>query len=53
MPKFLVTKKIQYTEEVEVVANSKEEAEELARSLDGTKFHDDHLVDCYSVEING
>lgn len=46
-----MTKKIQYTEEVEVEANSKEEAKKLAMPIDGTRIHDDHLFDCYAVEI--
>ena len=51
MPMFRVTKKIQYTEIVEVEANSKKEAEDLALNIDGDKYADDNVFDCYSVEI--
>ncbi|MBC3871503.1 hypothetical protein [Undibacterium oligocarboniphilum] len=53
MPKYLVTKKMQYTEEVEVEAESKEMAVELAMPIDGTRIHDDHLYDCYAKIIEG
>jgi len=45
MPKFIVTKTFQYTEEVEVEADTAEAAKDAALDLDGTRIHDDKLID--------
>jgi hypothetical protein len=45
MPKFIVTKTLQYTEEVEVEADTAEAAIDAAMDMDGTRIHDDMLTD--------
>lgn len=43
---FRVRKTFQYTEIVEVVADDRAEAEQLAMHTDGDRNHDDTLYDC-------
>lgn len=48
MPKFIVVKKIQYTEEVEVEdAPTAEIAKEAALVMEGKRIRDDAVVDAY------
>lgn len=51
MPKFIVTKTYQYTEEVEVEAESAAAAKEAAMEQDGVRIHDDTLVDAVVKRI--
>lgn len=52
MPKFLVTKTFQYTEEVEVDAATAEAAKAAAMEVDGERIHDDTLMDSVARRIN-
>ena len=52
MPKFLVTKTFQYTEEVEVEASTAEAAKAVAMEVDGERIHDDTLMDSVARRIN-
>lgn len=44
MPKYIVTKTFQYTEEVEVEAETAEAAKELATSMEGKRISHDSLI---------
>ena len=46
--RYIVKRTYKYTEEVEIYADSKESAEQLASSCDGERNHDDWL---YDVEV--
>lgn len=52
MIKYKVAKVWQYTEEVEVSANSQKEAKELAESTSGDRQWDDVLHDCLILSEN-
>lgn len=43
---YTIKKIFQYSETVEVQAESEEEARDLANSTDGDHNNDDHLYDC-------
>lgn len=45
MPKFIVTKTFQYTEEVEVEAETAEAAKEAAADIAGTRIYQDTLIE--------
>lgn len=52
MPKFKVIKTFQYTEEVEVEADTAEAAKAAAMEIDGDRIHDDMLVESIARRIN-
>jgi hypothetical protein len=52
MPKFKVTKTFQYTEEVEIEAETAEAAILAANHVDGDRIHDDTLMDAVASRIN-
>ena len=49
MNKYIVRKTYQYTEDVEVAANSEKEALRFADTTTGERNYDDHLYDCEVV----
>ncbi|MDR9836875.1 MULTISPECIES: hypothetical protein [Herbaspirillum] len=52
MPKFKVTKTYQYTEEVEVEAETAAAAKLLADEMEGVRNHDDILVDSVARRLD-
>ena len=52
MPKFKVIKTFQYTEVVEVEADTAEAAKAAAMDIDGDRIHDDTLVESVARRIN-
>jgi hypothetical protein len=52
MPKYTVKKIYQYTETVEVEADSEREAKDIADVTEGERNHDDHLYDCKVVSCD-
>ena len=44
--KYIIKKTFKYTEEVEVYADSENEAKDLAMETDGERNNDDWLYDC-------
>ena len=46
MPIYTVKKVYQYTETVEVEADSPQDAKDKAATLEGDRNYDDHLYDC-------
>lgn len=46
MMKYMIRKIYQYTEDIEVEAESVREAKDKATSMEGDRNYDDHLYDC-------
>ncbi len=47
---FTVKKIYQYSETVEVEADSEREAKDLAQTMEGDRWHDDFLYDCEIID---
>ena len=52
MPTYLIRKIYQYTDEVNVEANSSSEAKNLAQYAEGDRIYDDHLYDCEVISVS-
>jgi len=50
VPRFLIRKVYQYSEQVEVEATDESAAKNVAQTMEGERIYDDHLYDCEVIK---